>query len=120
MVGLQVFRTLTAGSVDLLLFSLMFGLTYASPHLWARQFPSEYSRVRRYAWGTGGMSGRTVSVHMHLRRPHASIGWKVAGVRPVTVRMWRGRAKSRCRCCGGEPSPSMVAGVSPVLVRWQG
>jgi hypothetical protein len=53
---------------------------------------------------------------------YVSPGADVAGVSPVPVQMWQGRAQSRCRCGRGEPSPGAdVAEVSLVPMRmWQG
>ena len=48
-------------------------------------------------------------------RGEPSPGADVAGVSPVLVQMWQGRAPSQPSCGRGEPSPSpVVAGASPV------
>jgi hypothetical protein len=64
----------------------------------------------------GGRSGVRGEERIVNRRKHlCSPGANVAGASPVPVRMWRGRAQSRCGCGGGEPSPGAdVGGVSRV------
>ncbi len=55
-------------------------------------------------------------------RGEPSPGADVAGVSPVPVQMWQGRAQSRRRCGRGEPSPGadVWTGVSPVPVQMCG
>ena len=96
---------------------------------WLRWRGSRQSAKHRTVCSTG-TRGRGVRVHVPGRpvpvqrsgRGSPSPGADVAGASAVSVQMWQGLARSRCRCGRGEPSPGAdVAGVSPVPVQmWQG
>ena len=63
----------------------------------------EREHVRLYAYWR--MLGRCSLSPVLVQMWQPSPGADVAGVGPIPVQMWPGRAQSRCGCGRGEPSP---------------